>query len=71
MCFYTTRKETIEREIVVALGEYADDYDIDAIADVVIESGPIPGCGTHAYYVSVAPEDFWEVVEEHAKILSP
>ena len=29
---YTTKRDAIEREILPALGEYADDYDIDKLA---------------------------------------
>ena len=54
---YTTRNEAIDQEIIVSLGEYVHDHDIDAIADELIvtdENGK--------YYID--PEkDFWEVVQ--------
>ena len=71
MTTYTTREEAIAQEITAALGQYADEHDIDAIADEVLywhdevrEDGSIwlPGCG----YRRNQEVDFWEVVEKHA-----
>ena len=36
MNLYTTRDDAIHYEITLALGEYADEHDIDAIADEVL-----------------------------------
>ena len=73
---YTTRTEAIEREIVEALGDYADEFMIDAIADEVLEW--IDGRGANPYYptatwlpaqgyrLSVDTREFWDVVQRHA-----
>ena len=60
---YTTRNEAIEREIVEALGEYADGFDIEAIAERVIESrGDCTG-----FYCTVTSDEFWAIVPECEK----
>ena len=60
---YTTRNEAVEREIVEALGEYAADYDIDAIAERTIASrGDCSG-----FYCTVTPEEFWTIAAECEK----
>lgn len=65
---YTTRNEAVLREIIEPLGEYAEEYDADAIADEVLfwhdeirEDGStwLPGCGFR-----LNPDvDFWGTVE--------
>lgn len=59
MTTYTTRNEAIAREITAPLGEYADQHDIDAIADELIKT---EGQG---FYLD-EDADFWATVEAHA-----
>ena len=59
MTTYTTRNETIAREIIAPLGEYADQHDIDAIADELIKT---EGEG---FYLD-EDADFWATVVKHA-----
>ena len=57
---YTTRDEAIDREIREPLGEYVDDFDIDAIADVYLldyEDG----------YEPKPDADLWEIAERNDK----
>lgn len=61
---YITKTEAIQREIVEPLGEYADDYDIDAIADEII----IHGGTAVAPQFSIDPAaDFWAIVARNEK----
>lgn len=59
MTTYATRNEAIDREITAPLGEYADQHDIDAIADELIKT---EGEG---FYLD-EDADFWATVEAHA-----
>ena len=68
---YTTRDEAIEREIIEAIeasGVVSDaraEYDIDAIADKVIDTaGSIRG--NVLFECIVEPEEFWQIVEANA-----
>ena len=63
MTTYTNRNDAIHNEITQALGTYADQHDIDAIADAVLESKE-----TKKGYVFSLNEDvdFWEIVEANA-----
>ena len=65
---YSTRDEAIEREIVTAI-EAGDatrsEFDIDAIADEVIEQ-VISETGQVTYQVTDDTDDFWAAVERHA-----
>lgn len=63
MTTYTSRNEAIAREITAPLGEYADEFDIDAIADEVLET---IGEGNEYRYQAREDVDFWEIVEKHA-----
>lgn len=70
---YTTRAECIECEIIPALGEYAADHDLDAIADEVIEFHDAYDEEAGAYwlpaqgfYIAADDADFWASVERHA-----
>ena len=68
MTAYSTRNEAIEREIVTAI-EAGDatrnEFDIDAIADEVIEQ-VITETGQVTYQVTADTDDFWAAVERHA-----
>lgn len=60
---YTDRNEAIHNEIILALGEYADEHNIDAIADEVLIS---IGKGTQYRIILNEDVDFWAVVEANA-----
>ena len=62
MNLYTTRDDAIHYEITLALGEYADEHDIDAIADRVLI-----GVGEGVYYriirdPDIDEDEFWDIV---------
>lgn len=60
---YVTRDDAIEHGILPALGEWGDDYDIDALADDVLFT---TGEGTqHRYHVITDSDAFWEAAERH------
>ena len=78
---YTTLDDAVQREIREALytsedltGPIEEAFDIDAIAEEVIVqcvtdwghvySAPAPGFGEDGYLM---PDDFWEIVERHAR----
>lgn len=56
---YTTRNEAIDRLIIEPLGEFADEHDIDAIADKVITT---TGEGVDYGFTIDEDVDFWDVV---------
>jgi len=57
---YTTRDEAIEREIIEALDEWVDEFDIDAIADEVL------GDWEDGFAVMVDHDTFSAILEKHA-----
>ena len=73
---YTTKTEAIEREIIEPLGDYANEYMINAIADEVLEW--VDGRGANpdhpnaiwlpaqGFRLAVDTDEFWEVVQRHA-----
>ena len=63
MNLYSTRDDAIHYEIILALGEYADEHDIEAIADQVLTTT----VGVTSYYYHLNEDvDFWAVVEDNA-----
>lgn len=68
MTIYTTRDEAIEREIIAALeagaliASPAIDYDIERIADTVLDTDD-QGC----YFQSATVEEFWDAVSDSAR----
>lgn len=62
MTTYTTRNEAIDREIIQPLGEYAGQFDIDAIADQVLVS---IGEGIDYRFTTNEDVDFWDVVAQN------
>ncbi|MDK8680205.1 hypothetical protein [Corynebacterium accolens] len=62
MTTYTTRNEAIDREIIQPLGEYAGQFDIDAIADQVLVS---VGEGIDYRFTTSDDVDFWDVVAQN------
>lgn len=63
MTTYTTRDEAVQRLIIEPLGEWVDDFDIDAIADEVIIT---TGEGVDYGFTIDDDADFWGIVEKHA-----
>ena len=59
MKYYVTRDDYMEQEIIPALGEFADDFDVDLITDLT--AGYTPGRG---FFQTVSMEEFWSVVWE-------
>ncbi|MGJ4084378.1 hypothetical protein [Corynebacterium macclintockiae] len=67
---YTTISDYIAQEVAPALGEWKDDYDMEAIAHDMLEwhSEPHPLGGINANtFGLIAREDvdFWDVAERH------
>lgn len=64
---YSTKNDAIQHEIIDPLGEYADEYDIDAIANEIIISRPaieVPN-----FYIG--PEiDIWDTDFDTDEIIS-
>lgn len=65
---YTTRDEAIAVEIIGTLQPYAHEFDIDSIANEVLE---IDGSGVNYRYrlrPGIDAEAFWQIVKRHALI---
>lgn len=68
---YTDIKELVQLEIVPALGEYRDDFDIQAIqretTAVVLEFNDAGTQLSNAYYCmdTADPDTFWDIVQAH------
>ena len=60
---YTTAQDTVERAIIPALGDHADEYDIDAIFDHAFEYSADLG----GFVQTVDTDEFWKIVEAAAK----
>ena len=58
MSIYTTKQDYIAQVITPALGDYAAEHDIDAIADEMLN--------WHNGFMEDESKDFWAVVEAHA-----
>lgn len=58
---YTTRPEAIDREIIPALGGFEEDFDIESIADEVLD------CDKDGYWVKASVEEFYEIAAMHDK----
>lgn len=63
---YTTWTEVIEREIIPALGQYVDDFDVDAIAEAVIECHSGHRAEDNYFCMGVDEDEFWKIVEAAA-----
>lgn len=59
MTTYTTKNEAIQREIIEPLGEYANEHDVDTIADELIIAGD------NGFHLN-QDADFWGVVANNA-----
>ncbi len=58
---YTTKQDAIEQAILPALGEYADDHNIDAIFDATFA---YEGAG---FVQTATVDEFWVAVEANAR----
>ncbi|WP_027018986.1 hypothetical protein [Corynebacterium sputi] len=70
---YTTLNDVRDYEVIPALGEYAADYDVDAIAAEVSrwEADLYPGtsvanAATAGFVVVEDNWEFWDTVQRHA-----
>lgn len=59
MTTYESRTDAIRREIIEPLGEYAQEHDVDAIADEIIIAGD------NGFAID-QDADFWAIVANHA-----
>ena len=71
MDIYTAKQDYIAQVITPALGDYAAEHDIDAIADEMLNwHNEVDGNGDinigRSGYMEDEDKDFWEVVEAHA-----
>ena len=63
---YSSKNEYIGQIIEPALGDYAAEHDIDAIADdMLIWHNDVNGPGNNGFLEDES-KDFWEVVEANA-----
>ena len=63
---YSNKENYIAEVIAPALGDYAAEHDIDAIADdMLIWHNDIDRLGNNGFLEDES-KDFWEVVEAHA-----
>lgn len=66
MTIYTTKQDYISQVIEPALGDYAAEHDIDAIAyEMLIWHNDVSGPGNNGFLEDES-KDFWAVVEAHA-----
>lgn len=67
---YTTISDYIDQEVAPALGEWKDDYDMEAIAQDMLEwhsePHPLGGINGDTFGLVVREDlDFWDVAELH------
>lgn len=63
MTTYTTYNDAVQNEIINPLGEYAQEHNIEAIADQVLTT---TGEGTNYSYTLREDIEFWDVVANNA-----
>ena len=64
---YSSKNDYIAQAIEPALGEYAAEHDIDAIADeMLIWHNDVNGQPGNNGFMEDENKDFWAVVEAHA-----
>ena len=66
MSIYTTKQDYISQVIEPALGDYAAEHDIDAIADEMLNWHNDIGQPGNNGLMEDESKDFWAVVEAHA-----
>lgn len=59
---YTTLGDVVAYEVIPALGDFADDYDAEAIAREAFE---MKTDGLRCWYVQREGVDFWEIAQNH------
>lgn len=60
---YINQNDAINAEIIEPLGEFVNDFDVEAIADETL-TGIIIG---NEYFITPREDvDFWDIVEAHA-----
>ena len=64
--FYESRTEIINNEIIPSLGDAANDFDIEAIADEVTI---YDFTHTPARVTMIEGDEFWEIAEKHDRAL--
>lgn len=65
---YSTVNELVEREIVAALGEHADDHDIEAIERHMLDNDMIVWDPSwQAFHLAIESDVVWQVIELFAK----
>ena len=70
---FTTITDVIQHEIAPALGEYADEYDLEAIAREAYEYRVDTDkrdrelANTAGFESVVDTDEFWEIVQKHRK----
>lgn len=61
---YTSFNDALQHEVIDPLGEYADDFDVEAIAEEVIGQ---EGFGVNLIFVPIVNDsEFWQIAERHA-----
>ncbi|KAA8829325.1 hypothetical protein [Bifidobacterium tissieri] len=65
---YATRNDAVFWEIVTPLGEWASSFDIEAIADQVIDS--FDDGGLPRYRCTVSADDFWAIVSDYETVVA-
>lgn len=74
---YATKRDVIEQEILPALGDYADQHDVEAIADatfvyrVETDERGRKLLDTAGYVRAVGETRFWEIVKRHQVAETP
>ena len=66
MTIYATKQDYIAQVITPALGDYAAEHDIDAIADAMLHWHNDIGQPGNNGFMEDETKDFWAVVEAHA-----
>ena len=72
MARYSTRDEA-RQYVVDTLGEHADEFDVDAITDAAFEyeverdETGAELLNTAGFYPTMIADEFWQLVERHAK----
>lgn len=67
--FYTDKSEAIYREIIPILGDFVEDFDIDAIADRVLIG---VGEGVHYRIIrdpDIDEDELWDIIEANDRSL--
>lgn len=58
---FTTKTDAIDQLITPALGEYARNYDLDGLANAILDFD----LDRQVFFQSVTTDEFWEVAPQH------